>query len=162
MSDTCGTQDWILLVDDSAADRELLQVALRRNNFQGRIEEARDGSEAIERLARRGSQDLEGREEPPRAVLLDIKMPGLDGIEVLREMRASPHLAGVPVVMLTSSAEERDVLACYALGANSYVVKPVDMDDYFRSIADIGHYWVELNRTPTEYSRADTTTPAGR
>jgi len=162
MGDTMNHQDWILLVDDSAADRELLQVALRRNHFRGRVEEARDGPEAVELLGCQGGKSGLDIRNPPRAVFLDIKMPGLDGIEVLRELRAAPHLAGVPVVMLSSSAEERDVLASYALGANSYVVKPVDMDEYFRSIADMGHYWIALNRTPTEYSGADTTAPAGR
>ncbi|MBT0773074.1 response regulator [Kineosporia sp. J2-2] len=157
-----GQQDWILLVDDSAEDRELLQHALRRNQFRGRVEEARDGLEAIDRLSCRGPWAGADPKDLPRAVFLDVKMPRLDGIEVLRELRSTPHLAVVPVVMLTSSAEERDITASYALGANSYVVKPVDMDEYFRSIADVGRYWVALNRTPTEYPRANTTAPAGR
>jgi two-component system response regulator len=155
-------QDWILLVDDSSEDRELLQHTLRRNQFQGRIEEARDGLEALDRLNCRGRWAASDPKDLPRAVFLDVKMPRVDGIEVLRELRTTPHLVVVPVVMLTSSAEERDVATCYALGANSYVVKPVDMDDYFRSIADVGRYWVALNRTPTEYPRANTTAPAGR
>ncbi|MDP9826854.1 response regulator [Kineosporia succinea] len=155
-------QDWILLVDDSSEDRELLQHTLRRNKFRGRVEEARDGIEAIDRLCCRGTWAGEDPNDLPRAVFLDVKMPRLSGVEVLRELRSTPHLAAVPVVMLTSSAEERDILACYSLGANSYVVKPVDMDEYFRSIADVGRYWVALNRTPTEYPRANTTAPAGR
>lgn len=162
MNDVASQQGWILLVDDSAEDRELLQHTLRRNQFRGRIEEARDGLEALDRLNCRGEWAGADPNDLPRAVFLDVKMPRLDGIEVLRELRSTAHLVVVPVVMLTSSAEERDVLSCYALGANSYVVKPVDMDDYFRSIADVGRYWVALNRTPTEYPRANTTAPAGR
>lgn len=162
MEDVVSQQGWILLVDDSAEDRELLQHTLRRNKFRGRIEEARDGLEALDRLSCRGRWSGEDPGDLPRAVFLDVKMPRMNGIEVLREVRSTPHLVGVPVVMLTSSAEERDIVDCYTLGANSYVVKPVDMDDYFRSIADVGRYWVALNRTPTEYPRANTTAPAGR
>ncbi len=162
MNDVASQQGWILLVDDSAEDRELLQHTLRRNQFRGRIEEARDGLEALDRLNCRGQWAGADPKDLPRAVFLDVKMPRLNGIEVLRELRSTAHLVVVPVVMLTSSAEERDVLSCYALGANSYVVKPVDMDDYFRSIADVGRYWVALNRTPTEYPRANTIAPAGR
>ncbi len=162
MNDVTGQQDWILLVDDSAEDRELLQHTLRRTKFRGRIEEARDGLEALDRLNCHGRWAGEDPGDLPRAVFLDVKMPRMTGIEVLREMRSTAHLVVVPVVMLTSSAEDRDIADCYALGANSYVVKPVDMDDYFRSIADVGRYWVALNRTPTEYPRANTTAPAGR
>ena len=162
MNSATGQQDWILLVDDSSEDRELLQHTLRRNQFRGRIEEARDGLEALDRLNSRGQWVDCDPKDLPRAVFLDVKMPRMNGIEVLRELRSTPHLVVVPVVMLTSSAEERDVATCYALGANSYVVKPVDMDEYFRSIADVGRYWVALNRTPTEYPRANTTAPAGR
>ncbi|GLY27347.1 response regulator [Kineosporia sp. NBRC 101731] len=159
---TQGHTDWILLVDDSAEDRELLQHTLRRNKFHGRVEEARDGLEAIDRLCCRGRWADSDPNDLPRAIFLDVKMPRMSGVEVLRELRSVPQLAVVPVVMLTSSAEERDILDSYALGANSYVVKPVDMDEYFRSIADVGRYWVALNRTPTEYPRANTTAPAGR
>lgn len=142
MNDVASQQDWILLVDDSAEDRELLQHTLRRNQFRGRIEEARDGLEALDRLNCHGRWSGHDPRDLPRAVFLDVKMPRMTGIEVLRELRSTPHLVVVPVVMLTSSAEDRDVTDCYALGANSYVVKPVDMDDYFRSIADVGRYWV--------------------
>ena len=154
-------ESWILLVEDSPADRELAQHALSRGQFRGRIEEARDGAEAIDRLLCRGAWADRDPADLPRVVLLDIKMPRVSGVEVLRELRGTARLAELPVVMLTSSAEQRDIETCYALGVNSYVVKPVDTDEYFRSIGDVGRYWVVLNRTPTEHPRADSASPAG-
>lgn len=155
-------ESWILLVEDSAEDRELAVHALSRGGFDGRVEQARDGVEAIDRLFCRGSWAGHDPDDLPRAVLLDIKMPRVDGVEVLRALKSSERLARVPVVMLTSSAEPRDIETCYALGVNSFVVKPVDIDDYFRSIGDVGRYWVLLNRTPTGYPRVDTTAPSSR
>ena len=163
MSPTLGQpESWILLVEDSPEDRELAIHALSKGDFHGRVEQAKDGVEAIDRLFCRGAWSDRNPDDLPRVVLLDIKMPRVDGVEVLRELKASERLSNVPVVMLTSSAEPSDIAACYALGANSYVVKPVDIDEYFRSVVDVGRYWVLLNRTPTEYSRVNTTTPAGR
>jgi CheY-like chemotaxis protein len=155
-------EQWILLVEDSPEDRELAIHALSKGEFRGRVEQAKDGVEAIDRLFCRGQWADRDPDDLPRAVLLDIKMPRVDGVEVLRELKSSERLANVPVVMLTSSAEPSDIAACYALGVNSYVVKPVDIDEYFRSIGDVGRYWVLLNRTPTEYPRANTAAPAGR
>ena len=155
-------ESWILLVEDSPEDRELAIHALSKGDFRGRVEQAKDGVEAIDRLFCRGQWADRNPDDLPRVVLLDIKMPRVDGVEVLRELKASERLSNVPVVMLTSSAEPSDIAACYALGVNSYVVKPVDIDEYFRSVVDVGRYWVLLNRTPTEYSRVNTTTPAGR
>jgi two-component system response regulator len=152
---------WILLVEDSPEDRELALHALSRGEFRGRVEQAKDGVEAIDRLFCRGAWADRDPDDLPKAVLLDIKMPRLDGVEVLRELKQSGRLIGVPIIMLTSSAEESDIKACYALGANSFVVKPVDSDEYFRSMGDIGRYWAVLNRTPSEYPRVDTTAPAG-
>jgi two-component system response regulator len=154
--------DWILLVEDSPEDRELAIHALCKGDFQGRVVQAKDGVEAIDRLFCRGRWADQDPEDLPRAVFLDIKMPRVDGLEVLRELRSSERHSMVPVVMLTSSAEPSDIETCYALGVNSYVVKPVDIDEYFRSVGDVGRYWVLLNRTPTEYPSANTTTPAGR
>jgi CheY-like chemotaxis protein len=149
-------------VEDSPADRELAVLALTRGGFGGRIEQARDGVEALDRLLCRGTWAERDPADIPRAVLLDIKMPRVDGLEVLRELKCHEYLAEVPVVMLTSSAEERDLAACYALGANSYVVKPVDIDAYFQSVRDIGRYWSLINRTPSEPPRAEAATPAHR
>ena len=153
-------ESWILLVEDSSEDRELAQHALSRADFIGRIEEAKDGVEAIDRLFCRGVWADRDPSDLPQAVLLDVKMPRVSGLEVLREVKKSPALAQVPIVMLTSSAEERDIRTCYALGVNSYIVKPVDIDEYFRSIGELGRYWVVLNRTPTERSRAHSIAPS--
>jgi two-component system response regulator len=155
-------ESWILLVEDSPEDRELAVHALSRGEFRGRIEQVKDGVEAIDRLFCRGPWADRDPQDLPQAVLLDIKMPRLDGVEVLRELKRSSRLAELPVVMLTSSAEERDIAICYALGANSYVVKPVDTDEYFRSVGELGRYWVVLNRTPSEYPRVDTASPPDR
>jgi two-component system, response regulator len=156
------SESWILLVEDSPEDRELAIHALGKGDFRGRVEQAKDGVEAIDRLFCRGQWADRNPDDLPRVVLLDLKMPRVDGIEVLRELKASERLANVPVVMLTSSAEASDIATCCALGVNSYVVKPVDIDEYFRTVVDVGRYWVLLNRTPTEYSRVDTTAPTGR
>ncbi len=141
---------WVLLVEDSPHDRELALHALRRGHFSGRIEEARDGVEALDLLLCRGRWAHRDPADRPCAVLLDIKMPMVGGIEVLRELKADPDLSDVPVVMLTSSAEDIDLETCYALGANSYIVKPVEIDAFFETVRDIGQYWLVLNRPPRE------------
>ena len=143
-------ESWVLLVEDSPNDRELAMHALRKGRFAGRVEEARDGAEALDRLRCQGQfADLD-RTSLPSAVLLDIKMPLVTGIEVLAEMRKDPLLATVPVVMLTSSAEDTDLVKCYALGANSYIVKPVDIEKFFQAVLEIGQYWLVLNNPPPE------------
>ena len=141
---------WMLLVEDSPHDRELALHALRRGNFPGRIEEARDGVEALDLLLCRSKWAGRDRGDRPCVVLLDIKMPMVSGIEVLRELKSQRDLADVPVVMLTSSAEDGDLAVCYALGANSYVVKPVEIDTFFETLAAIGRYWLALNRPRQE------------
>jgi CheY-like chemotaxis protein len=141
---------WVLLVEDSPHDRELALHALRRGNFPGRIEEARDGVEALDLLLCRGRWAGRDRNDHPCAVLLDIKMPMLSGIDVLRELKRHPDLSEIPVVMLTSSAEEGDLTTCYGLGANSFIVKPVEIELFFQAVLDIGRYWLILNRPPQE------------
>jgi two-component system, response regulator len=141
---------WLLLVEDSANDRELARHALARGKFTGRIVEARDGAEALDLLLCRSRWADRDRDDRPCVVLLDIKMPMVSGIEVLRELRSQPDLSDVPVVMLTSSAEDTDLATCYALGANSYIVKPVEIETFFQTVLDIGRYWLILNRSPQE------------
>ncbi|MFI7588639.1 response regulator [Spongisporangium articulatum] len=143
-------ESWLLLVEDSSHDRELTLHALRRGRFAGRIETARDGVEALDLLAGRGSWAGRDPADLPSAILLDIKMPMLGGIEVLRELKRDDLWRDIPVVMLTSSAEDRDLATCYALGANSYIVKPVEIDKFFQAVLDIGRYWLVLNRPPRE------------
>jgi two-component system response regulator len=140
----------MLLVEDSPHDRELALHALRRGKFPGRIEQARDGVEALDVLLCRADQAGRDRDDHPCAVLLDIKMPKVNGIDVLRELKKHPDLADIPVVILTSSAEDGDLKTCYALGANSFIVKPVEIELFFQTVLDIGRYWLILNRPPQE------------
>ncbi len=137
----------ILLAEDTATDAEMTIRALRKRGLANHLVWVKDGSEAIDFLFRKGKfQELpSGR---PKLILLDVKMPKIDGIEVLRQVRQNERLRTLPVVMLTSSAEERDVLESYRLGANSYIVKPVDPLDFDRVISDTGLYWMLVNKVP--------------
>ncbi len=153
---------WVLLVEDSPHDRELTLHALRRSHFSGRIEEARDGVEALDLLFCRGQFAHRDRDDQPCAILMDIKMPMVNGIEVLRELKSDPELSEVPVVMLTSSAEDMDLATCYALGANSYIVKPVEIGAFFQAVRDIGQYWLVLNQPPREIRHVRTAATADR
>jgi two-component system, response regulator len=139
----------VLLVEDSPDDLELARLAFERGRFANQVDVARDGAEALDYLFARGDHADRAGDDPPRVVLLDIKLPLVDGIEVLRQIKAEERLRHVPVVMLTSSAEDRDLADCYELGANSYIVKPVDMDQFFSAIQSIGLYWLVLNRPDT-------------
>jgi two-component system response regulator len=136
----------ILLVEDNPNDLELTLHALDRGRFGDRVDVVRDGAEALDYLFGKGAHADRDPTELPRVVLLDLKLPLLDGVEVLREIRADPRTSRLPVVMLTSSAEDQDLQACYALGVNSYIVKPVDIDQFFTAIQQVGMYWLILNR----------------
>ena len=143
-------EPWLLLVDDSPHDRELAVRTLDRARLPGRVETARDGREALDLLLCQGDWAGRDRADRPRAVVMDVKMPMLGGIDVLRELKRHPDLSDVPVVMLTSSAEQTDLDACYALGANSYIVKPVEIETFFQTVLAIGRYWLVLNLAPRE------------
>jgi two-component system response regulator len=147
---TTADVPWLLLVEDSPHDRELAAHALTHSDLPGRIETARDGVEALDLLFCRGRWAGRDRRDHPVAVLLDVKMPMVSGIEVLRELKSDPDFADLPIVMVTSSAEDGDLATCYALGANSYIVKPVNIEDFFQTMRDIGRYWMVLNRPPQE------------
>ena len=137
----------ILLAEDSATDAEVTQRALKKANIGNPLLWVKDGAEALDFLHHRGR--YAGRASArPRLVLLDLKMPKLDGIEVLRDIRATPALQTLPVVILTSSSEESDVVRSYALGVNSYIVKPVESQRVFEEIARLGYYWLIMNRPP--------------
>jgi CheY-like chemotaxis protein len=131
----------ILLVEDNPQDAEMTMRALRQNNLVNRVRWVKDGAEALECLAVPEAQK-------PKLVLLDLKMPKVDGIEVLRRMKGDPALRTIPVVIMTSSNEERDVVESYRLGANSYIVKPVGFEAFLETVAKIGLYWVLTNRVP--------------
>jgi CheY-like chemotaxis protein len=137
----------ILYAEDSADDIELTLAAFKESNFANHIDVVRDGQEALDYLFYRGK--YENREKTvPAFVLLDIKMPKLDGIEVLKVIRQSSDYKGLPVVMLTSSQMETDVIKSYELGANGFVVKPIDFGDFVKAIKGIGYFWAILNTSP--------------
>ncbi|HEY2338832.1 MAG TPA: response regulator [Burkholderiales bacterium] len=148
MSETYPGEMEILLVEDSPQDAEMTLRALRKRNLANRLHWVKDGEEALEYLFCTGRYAGRDPARPPKLVLLDIKMPKVDGIEVLRQIKASP-LRSVPVVMMTSSNEERDVVDTYHLGVNSYIVKPVAFEAFADTVSNIGLYWVLTNRVPT-------------
>jgi two-component system response regulator len=137
----------ILLVEDEPADADLCLRELARQRISQRIEWVKDGAEALDFLFTRGR--YAGRAiGHPRVVLLDLKLPKIDGFEVLRQVRADHRFAAMPIIALTSSAEERDIAASYSLGVNSYLAKPVSFRSYQQAIESLGTYWMLLNRTP--------------
>ena len=137
----------ILLVEDSDTDLELALRALTKAKVANHIEVARDGAEALDFLFSQGA--FAGRTaDNPRLVLLDLKLPKVDGLEVLRAIKENPATRTIPVVVLTSSHEQRDIVESYNLGVNSYIVKPVDFDGFMAAVADLGMYWMLLNRPP--------------
>jgi CheY-like chemotaxis protein len=137
----------ILLAEDSDADAEMTIRALRRNNLANHLVWVKDGAEALDFIFRRGAY-AQRPEGAPKLVLLDLKMPKVDGIEVLRQVKSNDATKTIPVVMLTSSAEERDIVASYSLGVNSYIVKPVDFASFVDEVTKAGCYWVLVNRLP--------------
>lgn len=138
----------ILLVEDNQDDEEMTLLVLRENWFANRIDVVRDGEEALEYLFCAGRYAHRRLHQPPRLILLDIKLPRLDGLQVLERIKADPRTCAIPVVILTSSREEVDVVRGYELGVNSYIVKPVDFEQFAESIRHIGYYWMLLNETP--------------
>lgn len=136
----------ILIVEDSDSDLELALRALRRANLTNKLLALRDGTQALDYLFAAGEYAGRDTSSNPRVVLLDLNLPKIDGIEVLRRIKDDPRTAMVPVVVLTSSNEERDRLASYKLGANSFIVKPVEFESFARAVTDIGLYWMLLNR----------------
>jgi CheY-like chemotaxis protein len=137
----------ILLVEDNLRDIDLTLAALDEHHLANEVIVARDGTEALDYLYARGK--FAGREPgAPAVILLDIKMPRMNGIEVLKEMKGDPKLRILPVVMLTSSREEPDLSTCYDLGANAYVVKPVDFQQFVDAVKQVGAFWAVLNEPP--------------
>jgi two-component system response regulator len=138
----------ILLVDDNPNDQELTLRALRKYNANLRVHVVHDGVEALEFMFATGRYAQRQPLMHPRVILLDLKLPKIDGLEVLQRLRADPELRATPVVMLTSSREERDVAESYRLGVNSYIVKPVDYDEFTETMKQVGGYWMQLNQLP--------------
>jgi CheY-like chemotaxis protein len=136
----------VLLVEDNPTDMELTLLALESGRCANHIDVVRDGAEALDYLFRRGDYLDRPDDDEPRVVLLDIKLPLVSGIDVLAQLKKNEETQHLPVVMLTSSAEDRDLVECYKLGANSYIVKPVDVDSFFDAMKQVGLYWLVLNR----------------
>ena len=137
----------ILLVEDSIQDAEMTLAALQENNLANEVVHVRDGAEALDYLHGRGEVGSPGN-GLPAFVLLDLKMPKVDGLEVLRQMKADARLRLIPVIMLTSSREEGDMIKSYKLGVNSYVVKPVDFGEFIEAVRALGAFWAVVNEPP--------------
>ncbi len=138
----------ILLVEDNPNDAELTLRALRKKHLANRIVHLKDGAEALDFVF--GENAFEGRDtrSQPKLILLDLKMPKVDGIEVLRRLKSNEHTKLIPVVVLTSSKEDPDIKTCYELGVNSYIVKPVGFEAFIQAISELGFYWLLLNQNP--------------
>lgn len=138
----------ILLVEDNPDDVELTLHALRRENMANSIRVARDGEEALEFLFCNGPHADRSFEHPPKLILLDLKLPKVDGMEILKRLKSDRRTKTIPVVILTSSKEERDLVDGYGLGANSYIQKPVDFDQFRDTVKKVGLYWLVINQPP--------------
>jgi CheY-like chemotaxis protein len=138
----------ILLVEDTPEDLELALRALQKAKLTNRIQVARDGAEAIEFIFGEGAYVGRKIENGPKVILLDLKLPKIDGIEVLRRIKSDARTKTIPVVVLTSSKEQKDVVESYRLGVNSYIVKPVNFERFAEAVRDLGMYWLLLNQPP--------------
>jgi CheY-like chemotaxis protein len=141
---------WILLVEDNADDEELTRRALKKNRILNELVVARDGAEALEYLLGIDSHGGHNSDNLPAVVLLDLKLPKIDGLEVLRRLRENEKTAHVPVVILTSSKEEQDIANAYKSGCNSYIRKPVDFVQFNEAVQNLGLYWLMLNEAPVK------------
>ena len=138
----------ILLVEDTSSDEKLTLMAFKRCGVANEVVVTRDGAEALDYLFCTGDYAARDPDRPPKLVLLDIKMPKVDGIEVLRQVKENARTRLIPVVVMTSSNEEKDVVESYRLGVNSYIVKPIEFAVFFDTVSKIGLYWVLTNRVP--------------
>ncbi|HSP40493.1 MAG TPA: response regulator [Gillisia sp.] len=140
----------ILLVEDNMSDAMLTIRALKKHNLANNLVHLYDGAQALDFLFGKG--DYEGRNlaEKPKVIFLDLKMPKVDGLEVLRQLKADDRTRLIPVVMMTSSKEEKDIVESHRLGVNSYIVKPVGFENFSKTVADLGMYWLLVNQTPRE------------
>ncbi|HWB08010.1 MAG TPA: response regulator [Pirellulales bacterium] len=138
----------ILLVEDNPSDIKLALHAFRANNLANQVHVVRDGAEALEFLFCTDRYASRSMADGPKVILLDLKLPFVDGIEVLRRIKADPRTQAIPVVMMTSSKEDRDIVESYQLGVNSYIIKPVDFDRFTEAVQQLGYYWLLLNQLP--------------
>lgn len=140
----------ILLVEDNPRDLELTLHSLKLANLANYIHIARDGAEALDFIFCRSQHGNRRIEDPPKLILLDLKLPKIDGLEVLRQVRSDPRTKTIPVAVLTSSKEQKDIVESYHLGVNSYIVKPVDFASFTAAVKELGMYWLLLNQSPRE------------
>lgn len=138
----------VLLVEDNPRDAEMTLRALRKHNFANQVHWVKDGGEALDFMFCTGAYAGRNPNHTLKLVLLDLKMPKVDGVEVLRRLKGDPRTRTTPVVVMTSSQEERDLVDSYALGANSYIVKPVQFEAFLQTVSEVGLYWVVANRIP--------------
>jgi len=138
----------VLLVEDNPSDAELTIRALKKNNLANKVHHVKDGDEALDFLFAQGNYSHRKIENTPKVILLDLKMPKVNGIEVLRVLKVDARTKKIPIVILTSSKEDPDIQECYRLGVNSYVVKPVHFDEFLKAISDLGLYWLLVNQSP--------------
>jgi len=138
----------ILLVEDNPDDAELTLNSLKKNNLANKVHLVEDGEEALNYLFAKGRYSERRIQEKPKLILLDLKLPKVDGLEVLQKIKQDEKLKTIPVVVLTSSREESDIIKSYRVGVNSYIVKPVDFDKFTKSVSDLGLYWLLLNQPP--------------
>ncbi|HZH64112.1 MAG TPA: response regulator [Flavisolibacter sp.] len=142
------TEVEILLVEDNASDAEMTINALKKSGLANKLLHVKDGAAALDFIFAEGEYTGRGMENKPKVILLDLKMPKVDGIEVLQRLRADERTKSIPVVMLTSSQEDPDIKKSYDLGVNSYVVKPVEFDEFQRAVSGLGLYWMIVNQLP--------------
>ena len=140
----------ILLVEDNPTDAELTMRALKRKNLINKLVWVKDGAEALDFLFAKGEYSNRNVEDLPKLILLDLRMPKVDGLEVLHEIKADERTRKIPVVILTSSKEDRDIVESYKLGVNSYVSKPVEFDEFIDAVSTMGFYWILINKPPSE------------
>ncbi len=138
----------ILLVEDNSSDAEMTINALKKNGLANNLLHVKDGAAALDFIFAKGEYAGRNVEHKPKVILLDLKMPKVNGIEVLQRIRTDEYTKNIPIVMLTSSKEDPDIKTCYSLGVNSYVVKPVEFDAFQKAITDLGLYWMIVNQQP--------------
>jgi two-component system response regulator len=138
----------ILLVEDNASDAEMTIRALKKNTLANNLLHVKDGAQAMDFIFCEGDHTQRSIESQPKVIMLDLKMPKVNGLEVLARIKSDPRTREIPVVVLTSSKEDPDIKKCYELGVNSYVVKSVEFEDFYKAVSDLGLYWMVVNQRP--------------